>query len=687
MKNDGRESDSGMQKLKMDRITLTVLCIFFLSIMIPASVIYSVSFYEYVQTQDSIYTGVKERQAASVEKAISDQLAHINDMSVHYIYSRWLSRLNNHIGLYQDEFDLPKRIEIKDDLAAQKDALGFVADILILVPQKELFISSMGWFDIASFDDYYNNEYLKLVYEEGVIQSSSDNIIPITTGSAAFSENTVCVLIDIDRMRRYVEAATLYQFLDFEITWGDRQVVNWQEFDSTSQKEIIAGSILPLGFNLNIAYSPYQMVTDIDNYAIKAITLVLIIIIALLISLMLAKIMTKPVRGIINKVMNQNNETVARHNYLAQISDYVDSILSSNEQLAIFEKHMRDLAFFQLLTDRFSSIAPDEYILELIPWWKQKIPFVILLMVRKTESNQTDVSEMTQLISQSCSHLHKLNIPNCDLTFLIWSYDATPIKETLIGAYGDQWHIAFSDLYPDMQLISTAYIQVRTRLDLQLEIDGTQFASEQLPISAELQLLNALQEGRFGESEKIITTLIRKNKDTVNNIVRLLVRLSLENYINCKEHINHFNELMYCQDSKQMLDSLLRFCNEICESVRQIRTRNSSDLAMHIQEFISSNYNECDLSLKMLSDKFHISTTLLSKIFKAEFGINFADYLLTIRLKHAKHMLQNTTLPIADISNSVGYQNYLSFKRAFIRSENISPREYRDQMRLQSETR
>lgn len=57
--------------------------------------------------------------------------------------------------------------------------------------------------------------------------------------------------------------------------------------------------------------------------------------------------------------------------------------------------------------------------------------------------------------------------------------------------------------------------------------------------------------------------------------------------------------------------------------------------------------------------------------------INFYDYLCRIRMEKAKEYLRTMDAPIAEVARRVGYENELSFKRAFVRYEGIKPREYR----------
>ena len=99
-----------------------------------------------------------------------------------------------------------------------------------------------------------------------------------------------------------------------------------------------------------------------------------------------------------------------------------------------------------------------------------------------------------------------------------------------------------------------------------------------------------------------------------------------------------------------------------------------------VKEYLDANYTNPDISLRLLSDVFSIEATALSKMFKRQFSVNFSDYLQQLRMDAAKALLESNADSVAAISQSVGYLNYLSFKRAFVRNFGLSPKEYRSQV-------
>ncbi|WP_274365830.1 helix-turn-helix domain-containing protein [Paenibacillus thermotolerans] len=135
-------------------------------------------------------------------------------------------------------------------------------------------------------------------------------------------------------------------------------------------------------------------------------------------------------------------------------------------------------------------------------------------------------------------------------------------------------------------------------------------------------------------------------------------------------------------DEWETLDDLKRSCSvafqELASQIQTIRhALGHRSLILQIRKYIEENYGNPDLSLNFLSDVFEINGKYLSKLFKEEFGENFLDFLIGHRIMNAKRLMLETGKPIQEISEEVGYTNYISFNRAFKNVEGVSPSDFR----------
>jgi AraC-like DNA-binding protein len=98
--------------------------------------------------------------------------------------------------------------------------------------------------------------------------------------------------------------------------------------------------------------------------------------------------------------------------------------------------------------------------------------------------------------------------------------------------------------------------------------------------------------------------------------------------------------------------------------------------------YIEQNFHN-DISVEDIADNCGLNRSYFGKIFKESTGRTPQEFLLNYRMTKAAELLKLTKLSVGDISNAVGYDNPLHFSRAFKNVFGISPREWRNQNRMQ----
>jgi AraC family transcriptional regulator len=79
-----------------------------------------------------------------------------------------------------------------------------------------------------------------------------------------------------------------------------------------------------------------------------------------------------------------------------------------------------------------------------------------------------------------------------------------------------------------------------------------------------------------------------------------------------------------------------------------------------------------------------LSVAQLTRLFRASTGQTPAAFLHTLRMRRALHLVQTTSLPIAEIMTRVGISDRSHFARTFRRTFGFSPRTLRVHRRLAS---
>ncbi|CAG7642901.1 helix-turn-helix domain-containing protein [Paenibacillus allorhizosphaerae] len=100
--------------------------------------------------------------------------------------------------------------------------------------------------------------------------------------------------------------------------------------------------------------------------------------------------------------------------------------------------------------------------------------------------------------------------------------------------------------------------------------------------------------------------------------------------------------------------------------------RKVSDMVKHINE----HYPE-PLSLKGISEHFHISPYYLCRIFKEATGFTLIEYIQRLRVHEAQKLLQSTQLPVSGVAEQVGFDSGTHFGRVFKSVSGMSPLQYR----------
>ena len=95
-----------------------------------------------------------------------------------------------------------------------------------------------------------------------------------------------------------------------------------------------------------------------------------------------------------------------------------------------------------------------------------------------------------------------------------------------------------------------------------------------------------------------------------------------------------------------------------------------------IINFVSENFSK-EISSKSVADALHIDGSYFCRLFKANFGCNFQDYLSRYRIEKAKTMLKNSDLSVSEISEKVGFNSFSYFSKCFKEHTCMTPSEYR----------
>lgn len=185
------------------------------------------------------------------------------------------------------------------------------------------------------------------------------------------------------------------------------------------------------------------------------------------------------------------------------------------------------------------------------------------------------------------------------------------------------------------------------------------------------------------EPEKVITLMV--------SIYTQLKKRLQQSYPNLSADVQNSGiksdvEIMNCAYSKDNLHEISNlFEAEFNAISKKIGNASGKNLMKKVENYISKNYSK-DLKLEAIAQLFGYNSAYLGKMFKKAFGDNFNTYLDKVRIAQAKQLLLNESLKVYEVSEQIGFRNIDYFYKKFKHYVGLSPKEYRKQMGIASES-
>ncbi len=129
-------------------------------------------------------------------------------------------------------------------------------------------------------------------------------------------------------------------------------------------------------------------------------------------------------------------------------------------------------------------------------------------------------------------------------------------------------------------------------------------------------------------------------------------------------------------------EAVLNYLRTLLTDAIELRDRASGSkytkVVMQAKEFIQANFSDSEISLNMVAEAVDLSPNHFSRIFSQEAGMTFVEYLTNVRMEEAKKLLRTTQMKTTDIAFAVGYGDPHYFSSQFKKTQNCTPREYRN---------
>jgi len=126
-------------------------------------------------------------------------------------------------------------------------------------------------------------------------------------------------------------------------------------------------------------------------------------------------------------------------------------------------------------------------------------------------------------------------------------------------------------------------------------------------------------------------------------------------------------------------DSFFNELNDLLEKyfTMHFEDDNTEHLMRKVKQYIDENFNQ-PISMLDISNRFHISSSHLSRLFKSAYGQSPINYLIALRINEACELMQKyPDLEFKYISELIGYNDQHYFSKLFKKHTGFTPTEYR----------
>lgn len=132
-----------------------------------------------------------------------------------------------------------------------------------------------------------------------------------------------------------------------------------------------------------------------------------------------------------------------------------------------------------------------------------------------------------------------------------------------------------------------------------------------------------------------------------------------------------YEYLEYDERIKRRLNDFFLFFTEFSE-LYPPHTEKLGDILFYIL-----NHPDGDLKQKAIADELYMNRSYLSTVFNAQIGLNFVEYINTVKLKRAAWLLRHTNRKVIDIASLLDYKDMGYFLKRFKAKYGMTPSQFR----------
>ena len=590
--------------------------------------------------------------------------------------SRWYTHYRNVAGLYEDEFHALKRIEITQTLQSLVSGMPFVSDVLIITPANDSVITRSGWYTLESYHSIYPNVEIDVsggttTYPAVRVSDSSLCILTQTDTTLRHEKTLLCLLID-----KALFSAQIQKMLPENCVYVDvlLDAQTLYHRDGIESQQCVTRSSPRLTFT--VGYLPFSVVERPQTIFLLSLLMIALTLLSALVSLLFTRIINRPLAQMILQCGGQKSDLQNPFHFLQEYFDRLTNqssrLSAENESLQMSKAHFLSMMnaeiYLALLTNPHFHFE-DEYIRSVIPELNEDTTCMLLCFCPRSPSCPPADEAAFSLFRPYCTHMASTSINGKQFLFLWCPAQQADSNEQAARACLLRLN-AYNTLLTRVNEPSQfhpAYLSMCSAME--------RMQSAGLPISVEKRIITMLHANQAKKCREYVQSL--RGSYASDMLLHLLTRFSEEIHCSLSLQLAYYDAAVLAMDEDaqwNVLDACIVQMSTYMVSAQPQSQENAA--AQRICQYVRQHYNDPDLSVAQLADRFDLHRTIISKLIKQQTGETFSDFLQALRIEESKRLLRESQLSLSAIAERVGYSSYITFKRAFTRVCGCSPREY-----------
>lgn len=645
--------------------------------------------------------------------------------------SSWVEKYKSDTDVFDADFDLVSRQEISQTLQNVCLSSTVVQDIGVIYPRKDTVITPQGWFDLQEYQTFLQRNHLvetenfldnvlgmtggfSKLYAEDFAETTPDTLVYVSQLDILDSPRAIAVIyLDKSVIARQLQQISGAQVCAVRIAnaAGDtRMQLTLAEPDPDDVVTMqLASRNMLLNYEISFENQRMPFMQGAGGYLLISGVAVL----SMLLAYALAKMQYSPVNRLM-RMLTAKTGVNSQSGDMDTIAFCIDNLFADNESLkkmvTSYQQTLNRQQVVQLLRGYFN-----EDVARLMQGsdnlFTENFVYAVLVLQRikdnrespdeQAQENARYIVILQHIVEKLCQEQN-----HCELveqvdgnTAVIIEFPAMPDRDALM-AIAETVHAALAEQDIESRAfvgrpcrglagISTSYQAAVETMQTDTGHHTVVYAQPQMeyyyPIEWESRLMTAVQDGNIIQVRSILHHLYEENRrlhlsaPLVSRISLLLTedlhRTAVAMDL-APELLAEFREPHPAQRLETVFATAEKTAEIICAEAARRKESAADNVSRSLVEYVNTHIFDPELSLKQLGDEFSVSTASVSRIFKKSAGENFYHYITQKRIARAQELLLIQGYCPAQIAEAVGYDSEYSFKRAFVRTVGMAPRDY-----------